>query len=106
MRPTHTSATPTGNRFNHDGVSKPLGGRECGLLVFNESIRPRRHWHTGFSRESAANGLVFQGSHRSRSGADEPDIAAFAYFGEVGILRQKTVSGVDCVDVSDFGGPY
>ena len=39
-----------------------------------------------------------------RTRSDELDVAALADFGEVGILRQQAVAGMDRVDVGDFGG--
>ena len=44
--------------------------------------------------------------HRAGRRPDEIDIAALAYFGEVRVLGQKSVTGMNRVDIAHFGGAH
>jgi hypothetical protein len=52
----------------------------------------------------AARELVAQQTHGLGAGADELDVAVAADLGEVGVLGEEAVAGVDGVDVGDLGG--
>ena len=64
---------------------------------------PGRDRHTGFARRRARRILVAHRVHRAGRRPDELDIAALADFGEVRVLGQKSVAGMNRIDVADFG---
>jgi len=71
------------------------------------SINPSEPGGTGtpaFFGEVAAGGLIFEGIHRPGIGSDKADVAAFAYVGKMGILGQKSIAGMNGVNVGNFSG--
>src|SRR5581483_4222442 len=102
----HAAPAAAGDSLDHDGIANALGAGQGILLAFDGAVRAGRNRHAGFLGEFAADGLVFEGLHGTRAGADEPDVAAFADFGEMGVLRQESVTGVNGVDVRDFRGAH
>src|SRR5690606_31785591 len=55
-----------------------------------------------FGRELARPALVAQHADRGDRRADERDLARLADLGEMGVLREEAVAGVDRVRVRDF----
>ena len=51
-----------------------------------------------------ASRLVAQQPDHTRVGADERDVAGLADLGEVGVLGQEAVAGMNGVDAGDLGG--
>jgi hypothetical protein len=91
----HAFAATAGGRFDEDG-EPDIGrsGHEC--LVAH--IRVLRAWH---ERDSAGGhgmlcgDLVAHGPDRVRAGAEEDDARGLAGGGELGVLGQEAVAGVD-----------
>ena len=81
-----------------------LGHRQRVLLVLHHPFRAGRRRHAGLLGQRAADRLVLQRVHRPRARADEPDVAALAHVGEMGVLRQEPVAGVDGIHVGDLRG--
>src|SRR5579883_557105 len=100
----HAAAAAASDGFDHHRVADPLGNRQRILFVLYHPVRSRRRGNSRFSRQRAADGFIFQGIHRPRIRADEPDVAAFANIGEMGVLSQETVTGMDSVYISNLGG--
>ena len=80
-----------------------LGHGQRILLVLHHAVRAGRGGHAGFFGQSAADRFVLQGVHGPGIGADEPDVAALADIGKVGVLGQEAVAGMDGVHIGDFG---
>ena len=51
-----------------------------------------------------AFGLVAKQANHARVGADEPDVARLAHFGEIRALGQEAVAGMQRIGAGDFGG--
>ena len=68
------------------------------------TVRAREHRNVGFLGSLARLGLVTHQTHRIRTRADESEAAILTDLGEVRILREKTVPGMNRVDVGDLGG--
>ena len=100
----HAPPAAAGDGFDHDGVADPFGRGQGVLLVFNRSFRTWRSLDARPFGQGAAQGLVFQGIHRTGTRPNELDIAAFAHVGKVGVFRQKTVAGMDGVHIGNFRG--
>ena len=98
----HAAPAAAGNRFDHDRVTDPLGGRERLLFILDEPLGPGRHWHPGFFREGAAGGFVFERIHRARIRANETYITLLADVGEMGVLRKEAIAGVNRIHIGDF----
>src|SRR5690606_8045906 len=60
--------------------------------------------HAGFFDGVLGHGLVAHHHDGLGLGADELDVARLALLGELGVLGEKTVAGVDGIDVGEFGG--
>ena len=85
------------------GIADFLGDFERLLLVFDDAVAPGRDRNARFARVGARRILVAHRVHRARRRADEFDFAALAHFREVRVLREKTVAGMDRIDIADFG---
>ena len=99
----HPAPAAAGDGLDHDRVADPLGHRQRVLLVLHHAVRAGRRGHAGLLGQRPADRLVLQRVHGARVRADEPDVAALADVGEVGVLGQETVAGVDGIHVGDLG---
>ena len=100
----HAFATTAGRGFDQDGEANFVGQADGFLFVFDQPFAAGHHGHIGGFGQLPGGVFVPQFGHRLRRGADEVDVATAADFVEVGVLRQKTVAGMDGLDVADFGG--
>ena len=88
----HALAPAAGGRLDQHWIANFVGDRQC----------------LGFARDQAgyllARDRVSQLFHRFMGRADELDVATAAYLGEVGIFGEEPVTGMNRLNVADFGG--
>ena len=97
-------AAATGCRLDHDGKADFVGDLQALFLIIDLALGAGRGGDLVLDRQLLARDLVAQQLHRLDRRADELDVAGAADLGEVGVLRQESVTGVDGVDVGDLGG--
>ena len=86
-------------------IGNPILPGDLHRLLFglDDAVAARRDGNPGFAGMGARRIFVAHRVHRARRRTDELDLAAFADFREVRVLRQKTVAGMDRIHVADFG---
>ena len=104
MGGAHSASAAAGHGLNHHGIADFLGGLECLLLGIDNVLRAGRGRHAGLAGQLAAQGLVLKRIHRVGLRANEADVAVLADLGEVGVLGEEPVAGVDGIDVRNLGG--
>src|SRR5262245_5243613 len=104
MGRAHAAPATASDGFDHDRVTDPFGDRQGFLFILDHTVRTGRGGDAGFLSQRAADGLVLERVHRTRTGADETDIATLANVREMGVLGKKPVAGVNGVNVRDLGG--
>ena len=74
------------------------------VLVVDQPFAAGHDRHAGLLGQLAGLVLVAQRLHRFLRRADELDLAVAADLGEVGVLREEAVAGMDGLHVGDLGG--
>ena len=100
----HAAAAAAGRRLDQHRVADLVGQRQRLGLVLDQPLAAGHDGDAGLLGELAGLVLVAQPPHRLLRRADELDLARAADLGEVGVLRQEAVAGVDGLDVGDLGG--
>ncbi len=100
----HSTATAAGGGFQHHRVADALGGFESFFRSFQDPVRAGQDGDAAFPHGGAGVLLQSHGARDVGLGSDELDLGCLADLGEVGILAQETVAGMDRVDVGDLGG--
>ncbi len=100
----HPAAAAAGGGFDDDGIADLAGDFQGGLFVIDGAFAAGDGGDLGFFGELFACDFVADGGHRADGRADEFDLAASADLGEVGVLGQESVAGMDRLHVGDFGG--
>ncbi len=100
----HSAAAAAGHGLDHHRVADFLGGLERLLFGLDDVLRSGRDRHAGLAGQLAAQGLVLQRIHRVGLRANEADVAVLADLGEVGVLGEEPVAGVNGIDVRNLGG--
>src|SRR5205814_9291252 len=103
MRSAHPAAAAAAGRFNHHRVTKLLCGFHRLLLCLNDSIATGRYRHADFARSRTSSVFVAHRLHRTRERADALDVAAFADLHEMRVLSEKSIAGMNRVNVADLG---
>ena len=106
MRGAHATTATARDRFDHERITNPARDLQCLLLRLDNSVTARRHGNSGFAGMGARGILVAHRMHRAGRRPDELDLAALAHFGEVRVLGEKTVAGMDRIDVAYFRGAH
>src|SRR5580704_17423828 len=101
---SHAASAPAFGGFDHHGIADFCSDFFSGVFVGDDSGAAGNDGEPGSSHGFA--GFVFF-AHQTDGvwrGADEGDVGSFADLGEVGVLREETVAGMDGVYVGDFRG--
>jgi hypothetical protein len=94
---TAPAAAPTG--LEHQGIANGRRQDLGPLQVPGQGARRRHHGHPGLGRQLPRRDLVTQQPHDLGPGADEGDARGGAGLGEIGILREEAITGVDGIDL-------
>ncbi len=84
---THAAPAAARRRLDDDGILDLFGYFKSVVFVFDRFNSSRNDRHSGFARCLARGHLVSHGAYRLSAGANEFDLAGFANFCEVGVLR-------------------
>src|SRR5438034_8468087 len=104
VRSAHPTATTAAGRLDHYRITQFLCYLHRLILCLHDSIASGCNRHAGFACSATSGVLVAHCLHRARGRAYELDVAAFADLYEMRILREKTVAGMNRVDVADLRG--
>src|SRR5437763_2185214 len=102
MRSAHPAAAAAGGRLNHHRVTKLLCDFHRLILCLNDSIATGRYRHAGFACSRTSSVLVAHRLHRTRGGADELDVAAFADFHEMRVRSEKSIARMNSIHVAQL----
>ncbi len=102
-RHAHAAAAAACCRFDHHRIADFLRDFSRVLLRLHNSVASRRHRHTGFPRKRPSSVFVAHRLHCTRGGANEFNIAALANFSEMRVLREKSISRMNRIDVANLG---
>ncbi len=103
MRSTHPAAAATGSRLDHYRIAKFPCNLDRLIFCLDDSIASGRHGYAGFARSGTSSVLVAHCLHRTRGRPDEPDVAALAHFDEMRVLGEKSIAGMNRVNIADLG---
>ena len=99
----HAPPTTAGDGLDYDRVANAFGHHQSVLLVVHDAFRAGRGWHIGFLSQCPADSFVLQRIHGAGVRSDKADVAALAHIGEVRILGQEPIAGVNGIHVRDLG---
>ena len=100
----HSTSAATGDGFDHDWETDAAHDFAGVFLGLDDAIAPWGNGHTGLDGVGAGTIFVSHGPDGGGFGADEFNVTALADFGEVRIFGQKTVAGMDGIDIGNLGG--
>lgn len=100
----HTATAATGDSFDHHGKANFSGNAEGFGFGINRAIAAGRDRDTGLAGTIAGGVFIAHEANRLRRGADELDVTTGADFGEVRVLRQKSIPWMDRVGVANLSG--
>src|SRR5207248_6533926 len=103
VRSAHPATAAAAGRFDHYRVAELFCDSHRLILCLNDSIAAGGYRHAGFPRSRTSSVLVTHRLHRTRGRADELDVAAFADCHEMRVLSEKSVAGMNRVNVADLG---
>ena len=83
-----------------------MGQGQCLGLALHQSFAAGNGGNVGFGGHTAGGVLVTHQGHGLVGGADELDVAASTHVGEMGILGQEAVAGMDGLNVADLRRTY
>ena len=104
MGGSHAFAAATSDGFDHHGVPDFFCGFDGFMFGSDGAIATWRNGDASFAGIFAGEGFISHFTNGFGGGADEADVTGLADFGEVSAFGEKTVAGVDGVDIADFGG--
>ena len=99
---THSATATAGDRLGEDGEPDLVGTGEQHLDVGRRRGR-LQHGHAGGDRVLLGGDLVSSHLQHVAAGADEGDAVVGSRLGEVGVLGEESVAGVDGVGASFLG---
>ena len=103
MRRAHPAAAAAGDGFDHHRVTDFLRDLDRLLFVSTMPSLPGVTGTPALRAQARAEFLSPIARIALRRRPDELDFAALADFGEVRVLGQKSVAGMNRIDVADFG---
>src|SRR5262249_7103379 len=95
----HTASAAAGRRLDEYRIAHFAGQRQRLLGAFEQARAAGHNRDAGLLRHLARLVLVAQALHGLRRRADEGDTAFAADIGEVGVLGQEPITGVDGLDI-------
>ena len=98
----HAAAAAARRGFDDDRKAARKRELQRGFFVFYRTVRARQQRQAGFLHGAPRASLVAHETNHFGIGADEPDVAGLADFGEIRRFRQESVSGMDRVGAGDF----
>ena len=103
VRDAHAAPTATSSSLHENREADLARNDERLFLGFDRPVRARHARNTGLPRQNLRRDLVATVGDRLRRRPDELDVAALADLGEVLVLAEEAVSGMDGLDVRDLG---
>src|SRR5215469_4793327 len=101
---SHPASAPTGRGLHNDGKSGGPRPVQCLAFAADHPFGARQNRHA-CCLHCLTSFFLF--AHQARDlgwWADEFDMRHLADFGEVGVLAEQTIAGMNSFDVGDFGG--
>jgi hypothetical protein len=95
----HPSAAPAPTRLEHQRVTDSGSEAHALLQIPGQWRGCRHHRHTGCDGRVAGRHLVAKHAHDLRRRADPANAGIDDRLREIGVLREKAVTRVDCVDL-------
>src|SRR3990167_5844079 len=99
----HPLAASAGCGLDNHRIFDRLGYLDSLLFAFDDTLGPGGEGNADFAHSLAGCSLIPHGSDGLRGGPNKGDIARFADFGEMGILGEETVAGMNRINVGDLG---
>jgi len=106
MHNTHTFSASAGSSFQHYRETDFPGCVYGIRIVRNRSVAPRHDWNPSLYGCLASFNFVSHKLDIFNRRSDKGNFARLADIGETGVLRQKTVSGMNGVAIGYFRGGY
>ena len=103
-RDAHSAPAAARRGFDQHGEADLLGNSDGFILVAHQAFTAGNRRDVGLLGEGARRVLVAEQFHCFLGRSDELDVTTAANVREVGVLCQKTVPGMDRLNVADFRG--
>src|SRR5262249_10686012 len=100
----NAAAPAAGRRLDEHGIAHAVSQREGLFLIGDQSLAAGHYRDADSLGELAGLVLVAEQTHGLDGRADELDLAGAADLGEVRVLGEEAVAGVDGLDVGQLGG--
>ena len=98
----HAAAAAAPRGFEHDGVTDLGGSRLDRVCVAGQRIARGHHRHADTDGEIACINFVAEGTQRLGAWADENQVTGMTGLGELGALREETITRVYRIDLRLF----
>ena len=99
VRNAHSSAATSGYRFDYDRKPNFFGYSQSFLLIFYRSVASRNNRNSRLRNSFSSKSLVPHLSNGFRTWTNEKNVTGFTLLREVGVFREKSVSGMDGVHI-------
>ena len=100
----HSAPATAGDCLQHDGVADGACASRALGLVFEDAVGAGQDGDFGLLHGLARGGFFAHEARDLGRRADELDVGGAADLGEVGVLAEQAVAGMDGVDIGDLGG--
>src|SRR5947199_8437090 len=101
MGRAHSTATSTGDGLDHHRITDLLCDLCRFFVALDHAVAARSYWHAGIAGTGASHVFVAHSLDHVRRRPNEFDFATLGHFGEMRVLGQKSVAGMDRIDVAD-----
>ena len=99
---THAASAAARRSLDDNRVFEFAGNDKRLFFGFDHAAGAGGNGNAGLAHGVTGAGFVAHRAHLFRRGPDKGDVAAFADFREVNVLRKEPVSGVNGVDIADL----
>ena len=100
----HAAAAAAGRRLDQHRIADLFGQTQGLRFVVNQALAAGHDGDAGLLGQLAGLVLVAEQLHRLVRRADELDLAVAADLGEMCVLGEEAVAGMDRLHVGDLGG--